>query len=711
MIEPKRMIESKRMIGSKRMNESMIESKQMDESMIESKQMDESMIESKQSKFRYLDIVQMDPKQFNAQMNGKREEFKSLNGFKNLWNLPHDHELNAHRSTNYSLSDENLLKLENDGFVVQSIDGIGSSFGGALLDIYNNDLPVIITSDMMLFALHRAYDDSLKCFERDKMIILFTKMCKGMLDCLYSSQLPVNVMSDLEIYIMVPLMFLNIGCDSRYGSNKSKQLNPRYANINKIISIVNNLTDGSYQELELIGVKFALNKSSFKPRGHYTDSKRLSAYFRAFTWFTQIIVRIDPQRDDFRQSKLMATYLTYLAKPISPLIMEIESFVEQFIGKPDGWTLSGFLNLMTEQNAPMNSIQQLSDWVDNMILDPKDSCQFTKMGDMVGNETAFCFQIIGKGNQADNHVIQALVDGNYDNNVSGMRKYPSIFDVLYSLFHNPIVLDKIPECNTHKREKHIKYLDFLKNKYDNIPNQTLYGHELLMIRALSSMPEKAGLPFTSSKWLEKQAITQIGHYNELRHDNVLYVGEVFGGGLECHYPDIMVEPSLEFWKQYLSLVNKLIFSFKGLPKISEHFKKFQTTVEKIIEFLNLWLSGNDPPHELKEELKCIISKKSRGSGETIYTGWYPQLFLDPSKSVLPNSEVSSYFTGVPDKRDNGGIMHLGNGNPRIMYCVVNDKVFLGPVYEMYEVKTPYSVRYNDKEWKKEHNKYNPIRFN
>ncbi len=51
--------------------------------------------------------------------------------------------------------------------------------------------------------------------------------------------------------------------------------------------------------------------------------------------------------------------------------------------------------------------------------------------------------------------------------------------------------------------------------------------------------------------------------------------------------------------------------------------------------------------------------------------------------------MSSFFTGVPDIRDAGGICHLGNGNPQLMYIVVNNAVYIGPVYEVYSERTPY----------------------
>ncbi len=38
---------------------------------------------------------------------------------------------------------------------------------------------------------------------------------------------------------------------------------------------------------------------------------------------------------------------------------------------------------------------------------------------------------------------------------------------------------------------------------------------------------------------------------------MLYLEECMGGGLCCEYADIMIEPCLEFWKEFLKLVEMM----------------------------------------------------------------------------------------------------------------------------------------------------------
>ena len=65
----------------------------------------------------------------------------------------------------YDLTDYEISLIENNGFMV-SERLKSSSFGDAFLDIYRNDLPLFITTDAILHALHMSYDAMLKDIEQ-----------------------------------------------------------------------------------------------------------------------------------------------------------------------------------------------------------------------------------------------------------------------------------------------------------------------------------------------------------------------------------------------------------------------------------------------------------------------------------------------------------------------------------------------------------------
>lgn len=115
--------------------------------------------------------------------------------------------------------------------------------------------------------------------------------------------------------------------------------------------------------------------------------------------------------------------------------------------------------------------------------------------------------------------------------------------------------------------------------------KSLYDQELVMLKALSIKPNLE--PFNSDAWLKKQLQTQIGHYSEIRHDNVLYLEECDGMCLMCEYADIMIEPCLEFWKEFL----KLVETMKKLFRPSSRINNFSDIVKKFIVFTECFLNG------------------------------------------------------------------------------------------------------------------------
>jgi hypothetical protein len=235
-----------------------------------------------------------------------------------------------------------------------------------------------------------------------------------------------------------------------------------------------------------------------------------------------------------------------------------------------------------------------------------------------------------------------------------------------------------------------------------------------MLRAL--VRDKGKFPFDSVAWEMKQAQTQIGHYCEMRHDNVLYVEEASGCMLMCEYPDLLVEPVPTFWREFLNL----IYMMKDLVKNERGLKilqNFEDVVIIFIEYLTAYSSGKQLDELSTRVLKSVIIEEY-GSGSSSMEGWYPSLFYDKDKSSVEfKPEVSSFFTAFPDDRDSGGIVNLGNGPVQLMYLLTTNEitkertVYLGPVYSTYEFITDVNTRLNGEEWSKSYQKYKPLNFN
>jgi hypothetical protein len=146
-------------------------------------------------------------------------------------------------------------------------------------------------------------------------------------------------------------------------------------------------------------------------------------------------------------------------------------------------------------------------------------------------------------------------------------------------------------------------------------------------------------------------------------------------------------------------------------------QNFEEIVIIFIEYLDSYFSGTKFDETLMNVLKSVIIEQM-GSGSSSMDGWYPSLFYNrDEESVMFKPEVSTMFTGVSDLRDDGGIVHLGNGSIQLMYVlttnnVTNERtVYLSPVYTTYEFVTDVNARLNDEEWSKSYQSYEPLNFN
>ena len=165
------------------------------------------------SQIKYLSDVQLSPKAFNEQQKIKIQDFLKTHSQKELNSILYGnihHDLKAHRSSDYSLNDKNLEKLHNSGICFKNIDS-DHTFAQSYKQLYNNDMPVFITSDSMLHAIHKFYDTFLEQLENTVMIQQFINICGNMLKALHNikpTDQNIEILKKLEVYFTVPYVIL-----------------------------------------------------------------------------------------------------------------------------------------------------------------------------------------------------------------------------------------------------------------------------------------------------------------------------------------------------------------------------------------------------------------------------------------------------------------------------------------------------------------------
>ncbi len=123
----------------------------------------------------------------------------------------------------YNLTEFEKSLLQQNGFVISERLKT-NSFGGAFLDIFQKDLPVFISTDAILYALHISYDRILK----DVELSILIDSVKGMLTRMHSAipELASNYSSKRDMTQMLRDVdfYLTIGIDLI----NAQQMNPYY---------------------------------------------------------------------------------------------------------------------------------------------------------------------------------------------------------------------------------------------------------------------------------------------------------------------------------------------------------------------------------------------------------------------------------------------------------------------------------------------------
>ncbi len=707
----------------------------------------DKLLNSVKTDIEYLDLIQTDITKFNKSQEEKRKIFRNKYGDAKYFGQMHSNKHNSlkeNRTVDYSLTNEEIEKIKRDGYFVKQINNNNNTFAKKYLELYNNNMPVIVTSDSILHAFHKFYDEFLQKIEKENMWNKIIEICKNIHQVTKSIDVNNKYVQNILPLFEVPLCIAN---ENNKNSVDKKQKYYRLDNGKKIdellVNINNNATNVTKDLINKINknedISFLLHKteinimgSQFKPRGHYTKSKELELYFKIFTWLSKFTVMIDWSSDEYLDNLMLSCVITRLCKQSMDDVKIFTNFIEKIIGECDGLniiTMNTFLdNILVSDQLIENELEyiinniklignQFKEYLENnnnyMCKYNKFSCNL-KPGDKVTS-----FTIIGKGSNIDNYVISQMVDNNFvlDNGSNYKRKFIDIMDVIYCVFNNESAYELLKK-NMETSHSYEKHLDKIKNEVaKNFEHsKSIYQQQLKLLKSLTldkkTLEERGWWPFYTKNWDKKQVNTQIAHYSEMRHDNVLYLDEYEGCCMLCQYPDILIEPVPTFWNEFLKLIDMMM----ELDPKNRALNNFKNIINKFIEYLNYNFDNKQPPIELVESLKSII-EMHMGSGDPYYKGWYMTLFMNENDALDFSPEVSSYLTAVDDDRGPGGIQNLGTGNIQMLYVLFKDlktgssKIYIGPIYSSYIFDTEYNDRLNDEEWNKRYKNYKPFNCN
>lgn len=635
----------------------------------------------------------------------------------------------------YKLTEGELNLLKQNGFVVTERIS-DNDFRKIFLDVWKKDLPVYISSDAILHAFHRSYDNILKSVETNYLIPRIKLLLSTMhgklqeLESKYSSdQLLFTSLKDVDIYLTVPQKLLGVSVSPYFSENQN---------------VVDNLLEyveaqGIVTEPLFSSSKRKVDYSQFKPRGHYTETTELSNYFKAMMWFGRIefyLIKPEeqsqtmpgPTMQDIQRQIIDSYFISELmdASGAKQIYNEIEKVISSFVGEQDNVTLNQ-AEIVFEA-VKINSAKQFEDTVkviefqDTLISKPfSEQKILSQLLESDPNnpdkiKPASAFLLFGQRFVIDSYVTGNVVfDRIIYNGAKVKRMLPVTMDILFALGNSASAQLLEPELNNYHYSSNLAALRFLIDSYgSDFWQSSVYNLWLNSIKSLNPPDDRTSLPsfMQTAAWWQHKMNGQLASWAELRHDNILYAKQSYSGMIGCSYPYGFVEPVPVFFESMSWLADKTKEKFSGLSinlsreiGFMAYFKNIMDTLKSISnkELSNIEFSDNE-----KSFLqKVLFEDPMCGPG---ISGWYQKLwFEDGGFGAMPyhvDYLVADYHTSPTNEMGGmvGWVKHAGTGPINLMIIVAElpgkgSVAFAGPVSSFYEFTSENFLRLTDDEWK------------
>ncbi|MBN2009085.1 DUF3160 domain-containing protein [candidate division KSB1 bacterium] len=643
----------------------------------------------------------------------------------------------------YNLTNTELDYLKQHQFVVT--ERLNSScFGQAFHEIYLDDLPVFITTDAILHALHFSYDQILKQIEitilEPNLIDFLDELNNSFLQLenkyANNAQLQVSL-ADVDLYITIARSLL-----------ADKKLAGNLVEASTIDAIWDAIQAEQLVTLPLFSDRNRkLDFSQFTVRGHYTQTfydangvkRTLGPYFKTMMWLGRMDFLLTPppenpwelpwEREEIRRMNLGAVLLNELVELSGgrALLKENDDIITFMVGESDNLTpdeLSSLVKKMRITNADQLLEDSTYDAFQHALVESADYGQrilsnFFLM-DPFSTEPGVLpvsFRLMGQRFIIDSYIFSNVVFDRiiYENNKI-WRPMPDPLDAMFALGNNNALPLLQQELNQYHYSSQLAALRYLVDSYDSeFWEQSLYNTWLQAIRQLNPQVDNTGYPMfmNTTAWQQQKLNTQLASWAQLRHDNLLYAKQSYTGGTGCSFPHSFVEPYPEFYVQIANFAEKAGTYFAQFPSTNWEFDQVKSYFDRLTD-VTLQLSAlaqkeltHQPFNEAETEFLKRMLFVDGGSGAPPFSGWYAELFYIMEDAAKADFVVADVHTQPTDAAGAvvGRILHVGVGKVNLGVFLADapsddyhPMAYIGPVMSYHETITENFDRLTDERW-------------
>ncbi len=634
----------------------------------------------------------------------------------------------------YDLTPGEIDLIEENHFMVTERLSY-NSYGEALYDIYKKDLPVMVTTDLVLHAVHKSYDAILKDLENHVMIDNLEQFCQGMYEGFHALQKKygdASFQANLEQIDLYTTVALNLISEDSYA--------PQMVSQSRVDEVLGWVAAEEFKKVTLFSpVPMNTDFSQFKPRGHYEASgaheMHFERYFRAMMWLGRMSFYLTPPitetpitPEQQKEVDISAFLLNELRNNSAnkDLLEANNEIIDKLVGESDNMTPAEYTQLMSEQG-----INSATDFLDeeryqnfrNAIEGNPDFQQriasfpyLTNPCDEDPTQLPVAYKLSGQRFIIDSYIMGSVV---YDRIVHEghkvFRPMPNPIDAMIVLGNNDgidIMQDEIDEYHYGPNLTALRYL--VDHQDLDFWTKSLYGNWVEAIRTLGKPENIRQYPLfmRTAAWQHQKINTQLASWTELRHDNLLYASQSYTGTPGCFYPHSFVEPYPAFYATLASFAKESAGFYRQLPeftnqnKVVEYYENFEEVMDVLQTLAEKELNQEDFSESEIDFLQKMLHAKNMVCYETI-DGWLVDLFYGGDEKATEIDYITAdVHTQPADAAGNiiGHVLHVGTGKINLGVFLAEHPscdqpvAFVGPVSSYYEYIEEDFKRMQDSEW-------------
>ena len=634
----------------------------------------------------------------------------------------------------FVLSQSQLERLARDGFVVSP--GMEKEFFTLYEKARYANVPIFVTSDSLLHVYHLLFDKVLRTAETQHFIPLLRDLNRALL-ARTDEQYQALLGTGWEDAARRTVAFAGVASrlldpDVRLPEYAADLVEAELALIEDAASIMPSPL--------FPGLEYGEDYTQYIPRGHYTKSDELEAYFRSMMWYGRMTFRLKTMNPEVGRAETRSALLLVHAlcttevnrRPALEVWADLYSPTVFFVGRSDDLTVLQYRNIMDAIYGESVAVNALADdaLLDTFIeeaykLPPPQILGMVIVETDEIEETTKGLRFMGQRFVPDAYIFRQLIYRNVGT-FAHRRGLPMGLDLLAAMgseraYH---ILDDMGETGYENYPQQMeKVWAWLSDLSVEEWTETLNNSWLYSFFPLLEVPGDGYPAFMQSPvWLDKQLNTVLGSWAELKHDTILYAKQVYaelGAGPpppEPLPPKGYVEPVPRFYARLAALT---AMTWEGLDSrglLSEMDSNSLQRLENLVRSFQVMAEKELRGEPLTEEEYRIIrfyggelEKLTMAAADTDAEDPFAPRYMDEEPQAAVIADVATDPDPDSDGVPNPVVLEVAVGRINEIHVVVpvveeDGTIYLqaakGGVFSYYEFPWPAEDRLTDEKWRR-----------